>query len=265
MRLYGLFDDLPLWALLAITAMIASLSFEGGFRIGTWRSRRHYHGAGGGGSLGGRGDVRAWATFHTRGHVLDRDGPLRRLAGNPCSIRRTRSGRPYLRADLLPEPYRTEIRNFLREVCWKYLIGGRSVGEHQSAIARSEELHDLLWSQAIAAREKASSQILAGYFIQSLNEVISLHTRRMIIREEFRIPDTIWIVVYVIVTLAVLAIGCHAGLTGARRPIVVTAFVLIISVVLTLIADLDSPRRGSLRVSQQALVDVRRTMNDTNQ
>jgi hypothetical protein len=68
----------------------------------------------------------------------------------------------------------------------------------------------------------------------------------------------------VIMTLAVAAIGCHAGLTGPRRPLVVTAFVLIISVVLTLIADLDSPRRGSLRVSQQALVDVRETMNDAN-
>jgi hypothetical protein len=262
MRLYGLFDDLPLWALLVITAMIASLSFESGFRIGRWRSRRHDHEqevvvrSEVGAMLGLVTFILAVTFWIATAHF---DAARQSLLNQANAIKTA-----YLRADLLPEPHRTEIRNFLREYVDIRLEAVRS-GNINPAIARSEELHDLLWSQAIAAREKASSQILAGYFIQSLNEVISLHTRRMIIREEFRIPDTIWIVVYVIMTLAVLAIGCHAGLTGARRPIVVTAFVLIISVVLTLIADLDSPRRGSLRVSQQAMVNVRRTMNDTNQ
>jgi hypothetical protein len=45
---------------------------------------------------------------------------------------------------------------------------------------------------------------------------------------------------------------------------VAVAFVLIISVIMTLIADLDTPRRGSLRVSQQALADLRNTMNAAN-
>ena len=53
MRLYGLFDDLPLLALLAITATIAWLSFESGFRAGRWRSRLAGTGTGGGGSLDG--------------------------------------------------------------------------------------------------------------------------------------------------------------------------------------------------------------------
>ena len=169
----------------------------------------------------------------------------------------------YLRADLLPEPYRTEIRNLLREYVDIRLEANRS-GKFDYAIARTEELHNLLWSQAVAAREKTSSPIFAGYFIQSLNELIALHTRRTAIRTEFHIPDSIWIVVYVIMTIAVFAIGCHAGLTRARRPLVVTAFVLIISVVMTLIADLDNPRRGSLRVSQESMVELRKTMNAAN-
>jgi hypothetical protein len=50
-------------------------------------------------------------------------------------------------------------------------------------------------------------------------------------------------------------------LTGRRRPLVALAFVLIITVVVALIWDLDHPRRGSLKVSQQALIDLRGAMN----
>ena len=134
-------------------------------------------------------------------------------------------------------------------------------GNLEQAISRSEELHHRLWSQAVAAREKTSSPIFAGYFIQSLNEVIALHARRVRVALEFRIPGAIWYVLYAITTLAAASIGCHAGLTGASRPLVVTVFVLIISVVMLLIVDLDHPRRGALRVSQQVLVDLRRTMS----
>jgi hypothetical protein len=137
-------------------------------------------------------------------------------------------------------------------------------GKFDFAISRSQELHSLLWSQAVAASGKVSSPIFDGYFIQSLNDVIALHTRRLMVGTEFRIPSAIWIVVYVIMSLAIMAIGCHAGLTRARRPLVVTAFVLIFSAVITLITDLDNPSRGALRVSQQALSDLQNMMSARN-
>jgi hypothetical protein len=68
-------------------------------------------------------------------------------------------------------------------------------------------------------------------------------------------------VLYAIATLDAASIGYHAGVTGASRPLVVTAFVLIFSVVMLLIGGLDHPRRGALKVSQQVLVDLRRVMN----
>jgi len=124
------------------------------------------------------------------------------------------------------------------------------------------ELHSQVWSQAVAAREKTSSPIFAGHFIQSLNEVVAPHARRVTVGLEFRIPNHIWYVLYAITTLAAASIGCHAGLTGASRPLVVTAFVLIISAVMLLIVDIDCPRRVAFRVSQQVLVDLRRAMSE---
>src|SRR5262249_48624853 len=135
----------------------------------------------------------------------------------------------YLRADLLPEPHRTEIRDLLREYVDVRLEGVRS-GNIEQAIARSEELHRQLWSQAVAAIEKDSSPLLIGYFIQSLNDVIAMHTRRLTVGREFRIPTTIWIVLFVIMPLAAASVGCHGGLTGASRPLAAVGFVLSISV-----------------------------------
>jgi hypothetical protein len=261
MRLYDLLTDFPILALFVATLIIVLLSYEGGFRAGRWRSRRQEREqevvvrSMVGTMLGLMTFILAFTFWLAATHF---DAARQALLNEANAIRTA-----YLRADLLPEPQRTEIRNLLREYVDVRLEAARS-GKFEQAIARSEELHTQLWSQAIAAREKASSPIFTGYFIQSLNDVIALHARRLIVGREFRIPNTIWIVIFVVLPLASASVGCHGGLTGESRPLVAVAFVLIISVIMSLIADLDAPRKGSLRVSQQALADLRNTMNATN-
>lgn len=169
----------------------------------------------------------------------------------------------YLRADLLPEPHRTEIRNLLREDVDVRLEGVRS-GNIEQAISRSEEVQSRLWSQAVAAREKTKNPIFDGYLNQSLNEVIALNAMRVAANKEFGIPAVVWVALYVITALAMASVGCHAGLTCVRRPPVVPAFVLIFSVVMVLISDLDHPQLGAFRVSEMPLVDLRNMMNAPN-
>ena len=57
------------------------------------------------------------------------------------------------------------------------------------------------------------------------------------------------------------AMGYHSGMTGSHRSLVVLAIVLTFSAVMLLIADLDRPQEGLLRVSQQPLIDLRKTMD----
>jgi hypothetical protein len=261
MQLHGLFDNLPFVLIFVVTVALAALSFEGGFRAGRWRSRRREHEE----EVVARVEVGVvlglvsfmlavtfWvATTHF-------DAVRQAKLNEATAIKAT-----YLRADLLPEPYRSESRNLLREYVDVRLEAFRT-GQYEQAISRSEELQNRLWSQASAAKEKVSSPIFAGYFIQSLNDMIALQTRRVVVGTEFRIPNAIWIAIYLIMALAAAAIGCHAGLTGGSRPLVASAFILISSAVILLIADLDNPRRGALKVSQQVTEDLRRTMGDPN-
>jgi ABC-type molybdate transport system ATPase subunit len=55
--------------------------------------------------------------------------------------------------------------------------------------------------------------------------------------------------------------GYHAGMVGTRRSLAIVAVAFTFSVVIELIADLDRPQEGVLRVSQQALTDLQRSMN----
>jgi Flp pilus assembly pilin Flp len=261
MQLYGLFDKLPPVLILSATVALAALSFEGGFRVGRWRSRRQNHEQ----EVAARVEVGVLlglvsfilaVTFWVATTHFDAVRQAKLSEAN--AIRTT-----YLRADLLPEPYSSDARHLLREYV-DIRLGAFRTGQFEQAISRSEELHNQLWSLASAAKDKVSSPIFAGYFIQSLNDMIALHTRRVVVGMEFRIPSAILIAIYVIMSLAAASIGCHAGLTGASRPLVSLAFILISSAVILLIADLDNPRRGALKVSQQVMEDLRRTMNTTN-
>ena len=61
--------------------------------------------------------------------------------------------------------------------------------------------------------------------------------------------------------LSLAAMGNQAGLVATRRSLAVFAVAVTFSVVIELIADLDRPQQGVLRVSQHALLDLQRSMN----
>jgi hypothetical protein len=65
-------------------------------------------------------------------------------------------GTAYLRAAMLPEPMRTDSRNLLREYVDVRLEGTRP-GKTEQSISKSEELHERLWLEAVAAPEKEPS------------------------------------------------------------------------------------------------------------
>ncbi len=97
-------------------------------------------------------------------------------------------GTTYLRAAMLPEPMRTDTRNLLREYV-DVRLEAVQPGKLEQSLSRSEELHERLWSEAVAAAEKDRSPI-TGLFIQSLNEVIDLHAKRVMAGLGSRIPAT---------------------------------------------------------------------------
>lgn len=250
-------DNLPLWGLYVATVVIILLAVEGGHRLGKYR-RQHPKqeleapvGVMVGATLG----LLAFMLAFTFGLAASRFDMRRGFVVDEANA----VGTTYLRAGLLAEPSRTEVRNLLREYT-DVRLELVTPGKTEEALHKSDELHGRLWSQAVAVGEKNPGSIVAGLFIASLNEVIDLHAKRVNLGLRTRVPGTIWAALYFIAIFALGAVGYHAGLTGTRRSLAVLALVLTFSAVMVLIADLDRPMEGLLKVSQQPMVDLRNSL-----
>jgi len=167
-------------------------------------------------------------------------------------------GTTYLRAGMLPDR-RDAIRALLRDYVDVRLKAVQS-GNVTEGIRRSESLQDQLWAQAVAIGEDNPTSIVVGLFVESLNEVIDLHAKRVTASLRNRIPGVIWAVLFVLAALSLSAMGYHAGLAGTSRSVAELVVAFAFSAVIGLIADLDRPQDGALVVSQQALIDLRQTM-----
>ena len=252
----GPLDFLPLWGVFLATAAVVLLAIEGGFRLGTYRRRRSE-----GEDKPPVGEMVA-ATLALLAFIL---AFTFGLAGSWFDVRRglvideaNAIGTAYLRAGMLPEPHRSDVRNLLREYV-DVRLEATQPGKLGESIRRSEELHARLWAHATAVAEKQPNSVVVGLFIWSLNEVIDLHAERLELGPRTRLPGTIWLTLYLVAVLGMCVIGYHAGLAGSGRSLAMLAVVLAFSAVMTLIADLDRPQEGLLRVSPQPLLDLRKS------
>jgi hypothetical protein len=75
-----------------------------------------------------------------------------------------------------------------------------------------------------------------------------------------RVPAVVWTVLYGLTFLAMIEMGYQMGLGGKRRTLATPAFALAFATVILLIADLDRAQQGSIRQSQEAMVDLRESM-----
>jgi membrane protein YdbS with pleckstrin-like domain len=257
----GTLDFFSLWAMWAATIIFVLLFVEVGFRLGRFRrlsdkEKESPVSAIVGATLG----LLAFMLAFTFGTAASRFGTRRLLVLDEANA----IGTTYLRAEMLAEPQRTEVRKLLREYVDVRLAAVRP-DQLEPAIRRSEELQNQLWQQAVAVSTQDSRSVIAGLFIQSLNEVIDLHSKRIAAGLRSRIPGSIWFGLYLLTAIAMTSVGYHAGLSGACRSIALLALVIAFSAVILLIADLDRPREGLLRVSQQAMIDLQKGMSAPKQ
>ena len=255
-------DSVPLWGLLLISAGVLWVVLDIGYRFGKWR---HTHWP------GERDQPVGAMVASILGLVALVVGFTFSLAASRFDARRltvleeaNAIGTCYLRSRLLPESERTETARLLREYVDIRLDAVQS-GQPAEAISRSEAIHERLWTQATSAAEKNPTSIMTGVFIQSLNNVIDVHAKRLMVGLRSRIPLVIWAGLFGLSMLGMAAVGYQAALTTSRRSPAMLGLVLAFTIVLMLIADLDRGQEGLLRVSQSSMLDLQRSMQPASQ
>lgn len=252
-------DAVPLWLLFAAVCVATSLAMEGGYRLGRWRHARSEdeQPAPVGAMVGSVVALFAFLLAFTFGMAASRYETRRQAVVDEANA----IGTTYLRTRLLPPPQRDESARLLREYVDVRLNNVRE-GRIEEAVARSQDIHDRLWAEAVRAAE-ADRGPITGLYIQSLNQMIDLHAVRVHAGLRSRIPGSIWVGLFLLALLSMASVGYQSGLSATRRSPEMLVLVLAFAGAMLLTADMDHPRAGFLVVSQEALADVKGTMNAT--
>jgi len=169
-------------------------------------------------------------------------------------------GTAYLRADLLQDPYKSSIKDLLREytdIRLKLILTEEDVREKY--LEKSLEIHDQLWNEAVIGT-KDTNNANRTLILESLNEVFDMHSNRLSASIYNRIAGNIWLMLFVVGVLGILMGGIQSGLSGPRRYIAIIPLILAFTVIFALIEDLDNPQRGLFKVGQKPLIDVRNSI-----
>ena len=168
-------------------------------------------------------------------------------------------GTTYLRAGTLPEASREHSQQLLRRYVDARLDldnAGSDASRYAEASDRSKLIQEELWGDVLALTQKDRSAIAAAY-LNAVNETIDLHDKR-IASIEYRIPGSIWLLILSVSFIAMFA----RGLTLNRRFWLTLALAPVtIAIVVSLVADLDSPSRGLLRLDQRAMQRLKTELN----
>jgi hypothetical protein len=254
---------LPIWAVLAGTLLVVLVSIEFGYRWALHKQRLWAKteeqekeapvGAMVGATLGLLAFLLAFVFGMAADHFHARKVALIQEAN---AIRTT-----YLRAEVIDEPQRTEVRRILRRYVDERL---RWTGAAPGATKDSaQSLLDALWAQAVVVGRANPGQDVTAMFIESVNDVVSLNSERVMVRERSRIPHALSLILFLIAVVSFAAMGYHGGVSGTIRSPVMVAVAIAFSLVIMLIADLDRPGEGFINVSQDAMLELRSWIDGT--
>lgn len=260
MSVAGPLDRLPLWLFLGTTIVLLLLSIEAGYRLGRYRQHHATHENEGHvatlatGTMG----LLAFVLAFNFGLAANRFESRKQLVVDEANA----IGTTFLRAGLLPGDHGAKVRELLREYVRLRLEVPASLDRIEHVLSRSEELHRELWREAESAGRDYPESTSVGLFIESLNQTIDLHATRVKVAIRGHIPGVLWVALFLVSTLTLMAVGYHGGLVRTSRSPVIAILVVNFSIILMLIADLDRPQEGALMVSQQAMIDLQHRMED---
>lgn len=164
----------------------------------------------------------------------------------------------YHSAALAPAREGGEIRHLLK----KYIELRLDLSQDniEERIEKSMEIHRLLRAQLKQLMTSSMDTDFRSSFIEDMNKLFNLHQSRKTIGLQYRIPPTIWWLLYFLSVVSLIAVGYQTGCSSSKRLRATPILALAFSMVITVIADIDRPGEGQFRVSTQPLKDVHNIM-----
>ena len=167
-------------------------------------------------------------------------------------------GTSSLRAQLLPAPAGPEIERLLRqyvEVRVQYGTIGNDLARLQDLNGQTARLQTEFWTRTAAYAQQDPNPVRVGLLLQSLNQAIDLAEARWMAFQN-HVPESVIYINAAVSLLSAVLVGYSFGVNGRRNIFSMFILSVSISLVLAVIIDLDRPRSGYIRVSQQPMIDL---------
>ena len=166
------------------------------------------------------------------------------------------------RAELLPQPHDSNVVQLLREYVPLRIETHREAqfSERFATLRkRAAEFHDRLWAEAVAAAAGRPSPITAS-FISSLNETIDLEGKRIAAKRN-HVPGAVWLLLLCVTGCGLWLISYQAGTSGRHSILERFVFPVLVAIVIALITDIDTPRRGLISIDERPLLELNETLS----
>jgi hypothetical protein len=168
-------------------------------------------------------------------------------------------GTEYLRADVLPPGDAAKIKSLLATYTDQRIAFYRSQDrtELQHINAETAQLQDELW-RAVEVPAVAQPNPLSALAVAGMNDVLNSqgHTQAA---WWYRIPTEAWVLMIAIALYANLLMGFNAQ--GARTNTLLLVLPLLVGISILLVADIDSPRGGLVRVHPVNLIALSKSFH----
>ena len=170
-------------------------------------------------------------------------------------------GTEYVRAELLPANDAARVRTLLKDYLDQRILFYRTADERelQQTNARTAQLQAELWSSVRAPAVAQPTPVLALLVVAGMNDVLNSQGYTQAAWWN-RIPVGAWSLMAIIAISSNILVGysAHRAQAGVIRLLVLP---LVLSIAFFLIADIDSPRRGVIRVVPQNLVSLAESLH----
>jgi hypothetical protein len=160
-------------------------------------------------------------------------------------------GTAYLRTQLLDEPFRGTLSRLLVTYAENRVSLATASPGSGPYLKRNDQLLTEIWSAVKASRESAHAHGLTTVLLATFNEVIDLDAQRKI-AWNLRVP--IEVLFLLIVYLGVTATVVGHQVDGPRGKRAALVMFLMVSLSITVVADLNRPMSGHARESQEPMI-----------
>jgi hypothetical protein len=161
-------------------------------------------------------------------------------------------GTEYVRVDLLPGADAAKARTLLRSYLDQRVLyySERDGSRLDQVNARSAELQNEMWAvvKTVAGAQPTPVVALA---VSGMNDVLNTQGYSQAARTN-RIPGGVWLLMLMLAVCGTVLVGYGARNATGRAPLLVVLPV-VVSLSVFLIADIDSPSGGLIRVLPQNL------------